>query len=251
MDENTEKTEITAYYADGSTKLRDICVLKEHELTIIVNEAPVMRLICTKKDLRELVTGRLLTDGIIKRAAEIEGIYFCKYENEASVFLNHPVEWEEELRAEKSCCTGNRVFSTMKNKEGLKPLAEASWKPEWVLALADRFLDDTRLHSMTQGTHSCLLARGDELLFSAEDIGRHNALDKAVGFALLSGIRLEECMLFTSGRVPLDMLQKVVAARIPVLISKSVPTAEAVTLEKEYCLTLICRAHPDGFIRMS
>ena len=70
-------------------------------------------------------------------------------------------------------------------------------------------------------------------------------MDKAVGYALLNGIPLSECMVFTSGRVPVDMVEKVIAAGIPVLVSKSVPTAESVELAKKYNLTLICKAWPD------
>ena len=56
--------------------------------------------------------------------------------------------------------------------------------------------------------------------FKAEDIGRHNAVDKAVGYAVLNDIPLSGCMIFTSGRVPVDMVEKVIVAGIPVLVSK-------------------------------
>ena len=81
--------------------------------------------------------------------------------------------------------------------------------------------------------------------FKAEDIGRHNAVDKAVGYAVLNDIPLSECMIFTSGRVPVDMVEKVIVAGIPVLVSKSVPTAESVELAEECNLKLICKAWPD------
>lgn len=78
-----------------------------------------------------------------------------------------------------------------------------------------------------------------------EDIGRHNALDKCIGYALLEQLDLSECILFTTGRVPTDMVQKVIAAGIPVLASKAVPTDQAIELAKKYHLNLICRAWPD------
>ena len=78
-----------------------------------------------------------------------------------------------------------------------------------------------------------------------EDIGRHNALDKCIGYALLEQLELSECILFTTGRVPTDMVQKVIAAGIPVLASKAVPTDQAIELAKKYRLNLICRAWPD------
>ena len=78
-----------------------------------------------------------------------------------------------------------------------------------------------------------------------EDIGRHNTVDKAVGFSKLSGINLSECTLYISGRVPVDMMQKVIYSGIPVLVSKAVPTADSVRLAKKYGVTLIVKAYPD------
>ena len=66
-----------------------------------------------------------------------------------------------------------------------------------------------------------------------------------MGYAVLNDIPLSECMTFISGRVPEDMVEKVIVAGITVLVSKSVPTAESVELAEEYNLKLICKAWPD------
>ena len=120
------------------------------------------------------------------------------------------------------------------------------WKPEWIFALADRLREGMPLHRMTKAAHSCFLAGGDELLFQCEDIGRHNAMDKAVGYALRNGINLQKCILYTSGRVPAEIARKAIAARIPVLVSKASPTALAVRIAKDAHLTLICAARSDS-----
>jgi len=80
-----------------------------------------------------------------------------------------------------------------------------------------------------------------------EDIGRHNAFDKVVGWALLNGVDLAKCMLYTSGRVPSDMASKAIRAGIPILVSKSVATDQGVALARAYGLTLICEAKPMQF----
>lgn len=98
----------------------------------------------------------------------------------------------------------------------------------------------------TVGVHSCILAKEGRVLVNCEDIGRHNAIDKAVGWALLNGINLEECMLYSSGRVPTDMVRKAIRAGVPVFISKGVPTVQAVKMAKEYGLKLIGSARPDS-----
>ncbi len=233
--------------ADGQVLNGESVILKEHVLTVIVNENQVFRLICTQTHLRELVVGRLFTDGLIESPEEIEKLWFCQSENEARVFLNHMIDWEEWKGEEPSCCTSNRIFLSPSGKRELKPVPKASWKPEWIYDLSRRFLSGVEIHRATQGTHSCFLSRNGEICFSSEDIGRHNAMDKAIGFALLKGIPLSECLLYTSGRVPVDMVRKVISAGIPVLVTKAVPTAESIELAGEYGLTLICRAYPDQF----
>ena len=145
-----------------------------------------------------------------------------------------------------SCCTGNHILNDyfVSAKEPV-PVTPIEWKPEWIFHMADAFAEGTLLHGITFATHSCLLARKDEILFSCEDIGRHNALDKVIGYALRNQIDLHECMVYSSGRIPTDMVMKAITAGIPVLSSKASPTTEAIELATQYDLTLICAARRD------
>lgn len=106
------------------------------------------------------------------------------------------------------------------------------------------------MHRRTFGAHSCYLARGAEVLYCCEDLGRHNALDKVVGCALIDGVDLAQCAVFTSGRIPTDMCVKAIRARIPLMVSKAVPTDLAVRMAKEHGLELVCAAHTDSFMVM-
>ncbi|MEG0391668.1 MAG: formate dehydrogenase accessory sulfurtransferase FdhD [Anaerovoracaceae bacterium] len=99
------------------------------------------------------------------------------------------------------------------------------------------------LFQQTGMIHSCGLFSSTELLEFSEDLGRHNAVDKVLGKAWMKGRALSACALFTSGRMPLDMVNKAICAGIPIMISRSAPTAEAVEAAQAAGVTLV------GFVR--
>ena len=143
-----------------------------------------------------------------------------------------------------------RRFGTPENAEAAPThVTPVDPSPADVFALTEQFRADSALHRSTGGTHSCYIRFGDGRILSFEDIGRHNALDKAVGAMLLEGMDPADCMLYTTGRVAADMVTKAIGAGIPVMISKAVPTEEAVILANKNGLTLICRAWPDSYTR--
>ena len=85
------------------------------------------------------------------------------------------------------------------------------------------------------------MLRDGKILYQCEDLGRHNALDKAVGCALAEGVQLGQCVLYTSGRVPVDMVRKAIRAGVPALVSKTMPTVQSLELAEAYGLKLLIR----------
>lgn len=85
------------------------------------------------------------------------------------------------------------------------------------------------------------------ILYTCEDIGRHNAMDKAIGYAAIQGLQPEDCILYTTGRISTDMVRKAIASGIPVLVTKAVPTDAAIEMARTYNLTLICKAWSDRY----
>ncbi len=233
----------------GRLEEKEAEVLTEHLLEVYVNERLTMKVVCLPEYLAELVLGRLLTEGIVSGPDEIKSVYLCENGCRARVYLTKtpdrsPREFTETT---PSCCTGSHILNDLFiTQEKPLPVRPIPWKAEWVFSLADLFAEGTPLHDKTCGTHSCFLASGGKTLFWCEDIGRHNALDKAIGYAFRSGIDLSRCMVYSSGRLPVDMTVKAIRAGIPILASKAVPTAEAVALAKEYHLTLLCAARRDS-----
>lgn len=227
---------------DGRSEAARPPVLREHVLDVYVNDILTMKLICIPQFLTELVLGRLLTEGIICGIEDVTGVYVCEFGKRAKVFLKNSDAAGSGAYVENtpSCCTGNHILNDyFIHYENVRPVRPIPWEAGWVLQLAEEFKKDTPLHAMTGATHSCYLSQNGSLLFQCEDIGRHNALDKVIGYALRNGIDLTGCIAYTSGRIPTDMAMKAIRAGIPVLAGKAAVTAEAIQLAGEYQLTLV------------
>jgi len=222
-------------------------LLYEHRMELWVNEQLVARLVCTPENLDAYVVGRLITEGLIRTTDDIEMLHITENGRVAKVTLNVRGELAEGTAEEPTSVLGNQVLLRPVECTGVEPVSKVVWQKEWIYNIVDMFAKDSKLHKTTGGTHSCVLAVEGEILHVVEDLGRHNAMDKAIGYAVLNDIAPEKCILFTTGRVPVDMVSKVIRAGIPVLVSKSIPTMDAVEMAREYGLTLICKAWPDSF----
>lgn len=233
---------------DGQEYEEEEPVLAEHLIDIFINERLTMKVICSPQHLAELVIGRLFTESMISSVDDVESIYICEHGSRAKVLLK---KQETERKTEfvettPSCCTGNHVLNDyFVNQREVSAVEPIPWKRSWIFDLADTFREGMPLHNQTFATHSCFLAQEGKLLFKCEDIGRHNALDKVIGYALKNEIDLRKCVVYSSGRVPTDMIMKVIRAGIPVFASKASPTREAIWLAERYHLTLVCAARSD------
>ena len=80
-----------------------------------------------------------------------------------------------------------------------------------------------------------------------EDIGRHNALDKTIGRAIMDGVDLSQCIIFVSGRIPIDMIRKAIVCNVPLIASKTVPSYEAIDYANKFGIVLIGKVRKDNF----
>ena len=224
----------------GETSDEHGVLLKEHAMDIYVSVCPTKEsgvdslgagefyasVVCTEELLEELVIGRLVCDGMIKSLEEVKSL---------------------EVSGDHSVADVEIVQKKLLNfpKEDSCEHLQITYPNEWIFAMADVMAAGMPLHEKTWSVHSCYLFGQGELLFCCEDISRHNAVDKVIGYAVKNRIELSQCALYTSGRVPADMIDKVIVAGIPVLVSKGMPTMQAVELAKEAKVTLVCGARRD------
>ena len=218
----------------------------EHAAALYVNAQPAFRVVCTPALGRQLAWGRRLTEGWSAAADEVEQIAVCAEGLKISVHLTHPLTARSAAAQEvSSCCTDNITLGSPAELQPLRRAPQLDLPPEWVDALAAAMSAGLPLYQVTHAVHSCFVLHEGRILCACEDIGRHNALDKAVGSVLLAGVPLSECVLYTSGRVPMDMVRKAIRAGVPALVSKTMPTVQSLELAAEYGLQFVCgRKHP-------
>ena len=235
---------------DGVIEQTQVEVQAERLLKVYVNGVLTMRIICSASHLSDLIVGRLYSEGLVRTVDEIALIDIDVPAMEAHVELpgRQPDLGNTAPADIPTCATSDKLVNNyFVAGEPMRPLKPRQWDPVLVFDAAHEFRRDKTAHARTRGAHSAYLFGPDGLLCLREDIGRHNAFDKAIGWALTAGVDLYDCMLYTSGRVPTDMLTKAIRAGLPMLVSKSVPTEKAVQMAREYGVIFITNALPRSF----
>lgn len=193
---------------------------------------------------RELATGWLLSEGIVSKAADIADI--AEHSGMVDVMLRDPSAFDaakhrRAVLSNSSCglCGVTTVAQVMRDFPPLESLAQVA--ASTLHQLPARLSENQPVFRRTGGLHACaLFSTAGEFIAIREDVGRHNALDKLLGCALLSGhLPLENHLLMLSGRVSFEMAQKALAARIPIIAAIGAPTSLAVQLAQSSRQTLV------------
>lgn len=245
--DNTDTRDSIMHKANGELVYETYELLNEHLMKVYINEREAMSLVCTGTNLVELVIGRIISEGIVHSIDEIDNIYICEYGLRAKIFIKSDISDKFKENEEiTSCCQDNRTYLKGKYKlEKIKNVLKITDND--IFNIAEAFNEDSKIHRITSGTHAAYLYMDNKIVKSFEDIGRHNALDKIIGYIYMNRIISEKCIVFTTGRVPVDMARKAIYSKLGCLVSKAVPTSDAVDLAKEYNLNLICRAWRDSY----
>lgn len=211
-----DKLDIVRYIGGEYVSLRDLMV-HETALRMEINGDTARTLYCSPKELRELVVGHLYTQGCIRTMADILSVEVDEENGRAVVRLV-----SEPTKADRTPVSDETVFD-----------------PKILLDNQQHFYDQSTLQKATAGTHCCALCDDSGTYFSCIDISRHNCLDKLAGKALISGISLTNKYIITSGRIPMDMIHKIVSVGVPMIVSRSTPTIAAVETARAAGITLL------------
>ncbi|HSB40572.1 MAG TPA: formate dehydrogenase accessory sulfurtransferase FdhD [Methylomirabilota bacterium] len=219
-------------------------VVREQPLTVYVNGERFLTLLCSPFQLEALVVGYLWMEKVVEDPGEITELDISEVDGRADVTLSHPVTLPTE-RILTSGCGGGMTFRI---DPRLFPRLHSTLRvTQHELAARLKDLIARAAHyQASRGIHGAALADRDRLLLMAEDVGRHNAVDKLKGEALLQGIPTVDRILLSTGRVSSEMLLKAARMAVPVVASRTSPTEMAVGLAEQLGITVVGYLRPDS-----
>lgn len=222
-------------------------VIGEISLKIYINGTEYASLLCLNQLTEELALGFLYSEGVIDTVGDVASISYN--ERLFAVMINlvpgKSVEKCESLRSVTSGCGKCFTYINPLKHEKFLPVANQDrFSLRDILDAMKDFERQSEVYKTVGGVHSVLFRQEAFSVFN-EDIGRHNCFDKIAG-VLLRNNKMDlvgHGMMFVSGRVSSEIITKVIRLGVPVLVSRSTPTAAAVNLAREYNVTLL------GYVR--
>jgi FdhD protein len=242
---------------DGTLKRKQDYLAAEEPLEIRIGQKPLSVTMRTPGHDVELAAGFLFTEGLVQRREQIlklEGNQDSSESNRGNIvtaeLASDCTVGSETLQrnffAASSCgICGKASIESVRSRTLQPPNPNFAIDPTSLLQLPDALRGSQAIFGRTGGLHGAALFNSDgQLLVVREDIGRHNAVDKVIGWAFLERkIPLAESILLVSGRGGFEIVQKAIVAGLPVVACVSAPSNLAVQLAREMRLTLV------GFLR--
>jgi FdhD protein len=242
---NIVKVDISAGNAQKTTD----CVAEEKPLHIFLNRTRYVTVFCSPSNLKELAVGHVISEGTVKSIEEIEGIDLEEEEGVCRINLKPDVKLGDRLKLSQHF--SRVIFSACGSKTPYQPTlglpkikSDLKVRAEIISNCVNRLNFIAETFRKTGGVHVAAIYRSDGTLVTfAEDVGRHNAVDKVIGSSILKGIDLGNCFLALSGRLTGDIVLKAAKMGLPIVASLAAAINSGIAIGKEAELTLV------GFVR--
>lgn len=241
-----ESFDVVRVEGGGAPRRERIGVVREVPCALYVNRFELVTFMCTPVLLEELVLGFLLNERIVRSPAAIASLRI-REDDEGRLFADVALEDAEvplpRRRVLTSGCTGGVTFEEIAAREERVESAR-TFAAEDVLGAVAALLEAAKLYKETRGVHTSALADPPRLVATAEDVGRHNTLDKLRGIAARRGIETRDLAIVSTGRISSEMLTKAAKMRCPLVASRTSPTALAIKLARAWGVTVAGYARP-------
>ncbi len=212
-------------------------VAAEEEILMVINETEQVIISMSPEDLKPFAYGFLLTAGLIESKEEVERLEIRGHRIDVQV-SKAPKDLMMVLRS--GCGSGTGIEADIETSPFDRVvLPDLDTLPE----LYKEFIKYSEVHDETGGVHSAAVTDGKSILYFSEDVGRHNAIDKVIGKAMLREYSLDNHFVLSSGRISGEIVKKAISARLRSIVSRSAPTCAAIVRARRANLGVI------GFLR--
>lgn len=228
--------------SEGGREELIVPVTTEIPFTINLNNQELVTLLCGPQDLKELSVGFLFTSGLMLSYKEIKSIvvdeksWVCNVETQDK-------EKDKDLIFKRmytsGCGRGAIIYNALDAMHKQRISSEFKIPAKKIIALTKELQAGSGEYRETHGVHSAALADNRKILLFIDDIGRHNAIDKIIGAALIQNIDFSDKIILSTGRISSEIIFKIQKCRLPIIVSKSAPTDQACKLAKSLNITLI------------
>lgn len=222
---------------NGKWQIVDAEVIEEGFVTIFVNSRELATLMCTPRDPLQLALGFLANEEFISTYDEVRVAPVCKGGGCVDLWLSHPIWDEPRRKIITSGCGGGLTFADLAAyQEPIKDTHKID--PNRLGELIAQLQSQSSLYARARGVHTSGLSDGEKLLYIAEDVGRHNTLDRLRGECLRQGVDPAGMILLATGRISSEMINKAAKMGCPIVASRTSPTSMSVDLAREWNITL-------------
>ena len=238
------KFSTTKFEGEESTICDDYVAI-ESVLEVRLDNEFIAAFVCTPGQERQLALGYLISSGIIGSPSDIEKVVYrnkrCTVKLKEGAAMRKRKGFSQIRRFVGTECSAPEMLQELRTGGDIPTIQISMDVPLTTLYETSTNLRDHQpIHQKTRGTHAALLTKIPEnLRVSAEDIGRHSAVDKAIGLAIESDVDLTKCFLFCTGRLTADVVSKAAYASIPLVASHSVATDAGVRYAKKANITIL------------
>ncbi|EFU68920.1 formate dehydrogenase accessory sulfurtransferase FdhD [Aliarcobacter butzleri] len=238
---NTKKIIVDKFYKDNFESFEDY-VIKDEKIDFYLNGEKLISVMSIKEYQDAHIVGFLLSEAVISTLDDIKSLKIS--EDGLSVFVEADISniAYENLFKQKTltsgCCVGV-TGNAEKTFDCAFISTQYSLKSSEILSYMSEFNKSSKLFDDTGCVHKARIVLKDGTFFEAEDIGRHNAIDKVIGLVTLERKNLKESILYVTGRLSNEMVVKCVMHKIPIVVSKAAVTFEGIKAANEHGVTLI------------
>lgn len=238
---------------DQSGAAIETAVTMERPLTLYLNGQEIVTMMTIGDYPEYLAVGYLLNQNMLRDDDTITSVDYDEDLGVVVVRTPRKTNYEQKLKKKtltSGCAQGTAFGDLMERFDQIK-LPAAELRTSWLYALTHKINTAPSLYLTAGAIHGCVLCARDEPLIYMEDVGRHNAVDKIAGYMHRHGIKPDDKIFYTTGRLTSEMVIKTVRMGIPILVSRSGFTAWGVDLARAAGLTLIGRAKGKRFIALA